>query len=131
MSDKDKRVKNWLELARRDLAFAKENLNSRNFRSYSPHFSHQAIEKLLKALIVVKTDQIPPYIHNLVRLAHLAKIKLPKYYQDILAGLNPHYIGTKYPEDIAKMFKLYTQTKVTKIYNQAKEAFQWLKKQLK
>lgn len=127
----DPKVKNWLELAKRDLAFAKENLEKRNFRSYAPHFCHQAVEKLLKAVIVANTDQTPPYIHNLVRLAHLTKLEVPKDYQEILAGLNPHYIGTKYPEDIAKMFKLYTQSKVTEIYHQTEEVFRWLKRQLK
>lgn len=127
----DPKVKNWLELAKRDLAFAKENLNKRNFRSYSPHFCHQAIEKSFKAVIVGKTHQIQPYIHNLVRLAHLTNLEVPKEYLEILAGLNPHYIGTKYPEDIAKMFKLYTQPKVNDIYHQTEEVFQWLRKQLK
>lgn len=127
----NQKVQNWLELAQRDLAFAKENLRKSNFRSYSPHFCHQALEKLLKALITAKTKTTPPYIHNLVRLAKLGKLDLDQAHQDILASLNPHYIGTKYPEDIAKMFKLYSQTKVNQIYNETHEAFQWLKKQLK
>ena len=69
----EKKVRNWLELAKRDLAFAKDNVNRRNFRSYAPHFCHQALEKLLKALVVSKTDEIPPYIHNLVRLVNITK----------------------------------------------------------
>lgn len=66
-----------------------------------------------------------------MRLAHLTKIDVPKEYQEILAGLNPHYIGIKYPEDIAKMFRLYTQPKVTEIYNQTTKVFKWLKKPIK
>jgi HEPN domain-containing protein len=65
----NQKVRNWLELAERDLKFAGELVNNRNFRSYAPHFCHQAVEKLLKAAVTAKTEVTPPYIHNLVRLA--------------------------------------------------------------
>ena len=127
----NEKTKNWIELAKRDLALAKELKDLRNFRSYAPHYCHQALEKIIKGLVVYRAKITPPYIHNLVRLAHLAKIELDKNHQDILASLNPHYIGTKYPEDIAKMFKLYTQAKVDEIYSQTRKVFQWLKKLIK
>ena len=126
-----KKVENWLELAKRDLAFAKDNVTRRNFRSYAPHFCHQSLEKLLKALIVNQTNETPPYIHNLIRLANLTRIDITPEQKDILASLNPHYIGTKYPEDIAKMFRLYTQPKVEDIYKQTEKVFKWLLKQIK
>ncbi|KKP88065.1 MAG: hypothetical protein UR93_C0023G0019 [Berkelbacteria bacterium GW2011_GWA2_35_9] len=129
--ENEKKVNNWLELAKRDLAFAKDIVNRRNFRSYAPHFSHQALEKILKALVVAKTGITPPYIHNLVRLANLSKIELDQDTKDILAMLNPHYIGTKYPEDIAKMFKLYSQQKVDEVFKSAERAFKCFQKLLK
>lgn len=127
----NKRTSNWLKLAERDLSFAEEIYLNSNFRSYSPHYCHQAIEKLLKAIIVLKSDDSPPYIHNLVKLANLTGIVLSKEQKDALASLNPHYIGTKYPEDIAKMFRLYGKNKVAEIYQETKKLFKWLKQNLK
>lgn len=127
----NKKMQNWLELANRDLAFAKEIYQNSNFKSYAPHYCHQAVEKLLKAIIVVLTNDNPPYIHNLIRLANLTKLDLLDEHKTILASLNPHYIGTKYPEDIAKMFRLYNKKKVEEIYEETKKIYQWLKKQIK
>ena len=42
-----------------------------------------------------------------------------------------HTIGTKYPEDIAQLYKSYTKSFVTKLYKNTSEAFQWLEAFLK
>jgi HEPN domain-containing protein len=61
----------------------------------------QALEKLLKALVVEVSHKLPPRIHNLVRLATLADLSLDSH-QDVLLGkLSLEYIELRYPEKLA------------------------------
>ena len=43
----------------------------------------------------------------------------------------PHYIGTKYPEDITKLYKQYTKGYVHGLYKKTVEVFEWLRNSLK
>lgn len=69
------KTNNWLEIAKNDLKLAKELSTKSAWLYYSPHFCHQAIEKLLKAIIVEKTTEVPPYIHKIIKLTEIVKIK--------------------------------------------------------
>lgn len=59
-----------------------------------------------------------------------AKIPLSEDQQLQLLALMPHYIGTKYPEDVQDLHRTYTLEFVTKTLNGTKELFQWLKNYL-
>jgi HEPN domain-containing protein len=126
------KTKTWLELATNDLDLARELLQRKNKVYYVAHFCHQAIEKLLKAIISERTDKIPLPTHNFKILLDQAALKdLPEDKKRFIFGLTPHYIGTKYPEDIAKLYKQYTKTFVHKLFKEAVEVFEWLKEYLK
>ena len=38
----------------------------------------QAVEKMLKAVIVKQTNEFPPRLHNLMRLAEFASLEIPE-----------------------------------------------------
>ena len=96
------------------------------------HFCHQAIEKLLKAIITECTDEIPLPTHNFKLLLDQAQIKnLSEAQKKFIFSLTPHYIGTKYPEDIAQLYKQYTKAYVQKLYEHTREVFLWLRAGLK
>lgn len=122
------KTRTWLELASNDLALAKELLRRKNKVYYSAHFCHQAIEKLLKAVISERTDKIPLPTHNFKILLDQANLKdIPEDKKRFIFSLMPHYIGTKYPEDIAKLYKRYTKIFVKRLHKETTEVFQWLK----
>jgi len=126
------KTKTWLELAANDLALAKELLERRGRAYYSAHFCHQALEKLLKAIISQRTDKIPLPAHNFKILLDQAKLKdIPEDKKKFIFSLMPHYIGTKYPEDIARLYKLYTKAFVRRLYKDTEKTFKWLKAYLK
>ncbi len=128
-----KKTKTWLELAVNDLILAEELLNRKGKVYYSAHFCHQAIEKLLKAIISEQTDEIPLPTHNfkiLLDQSNLAK-NIPEDKKKFIFSLTPHYIGTKYPEDITKLYKLYSEAFVKKLFKGRREIFEWLKAYLK
>jgi HEPN domain-containing protein len=61
-------------------------------------FAHLALEKMLKVLVVRETADLPPRIHNLVRLAELALLELSSEHLDTLAELNPFNLAGRYPD---------------------------------
>lgn len=127
-----KRTKTWLELASNDLALARELLMRKQKIYYAAHFCHQAIEKLLKAIISERTNKIPLPTHNFKILLDQAELKdIPEDKRKFIFSLMPHYIGTKYPEDVAKLYKQYTKTFVKRLYKETAKIFQWLKVYLK
>jgi len=128
---KDK-TKTWLELAKDDLMFASELLPKKGRAHYAAYFCHQAIEKLLKAIITERTGKVPLPTHNFkILLEQASLLDLPYEKKAFLFGLMPHYIGTKYPEDINKLYKQYTSAFAKNLYAETKEAFRWLEACLK
>lgn len=125
------KAKTWLEIAQNDLIFAESILKNNNRPYYAVHFCHQAIEKILKAIITEKSAEIPPRTHNLQILYQKAQIELPVELQNFLYSLSPHYLATKYPEDITRLYKSYTPAYGSKILKQTKEIFKWLEQNLK
>jgi HEPN domain-containing protein len=126
------KTKTWLELATNDLALAQELLDRKKNVYYSAHYCHQAIEKLLKAIVSQRTAKIPFPAHNFKILLDQAQLQdIPNDKKEFIFSLMPHYIGTKYPEDISNLYKLYTKSFVSKLYKETEKVFQWLKKYLK
>ena len=123
----DKATQTWLEIAENDLEFAEQILQNKQRPYFACNECHQAVEKILKAIIQEQTGQKPPRIHNLDTLAKLAELKLPDNYRGVLLRLNPHYMATKYPHDLTKFYKEYTQEYAYELFQETKELFLWLK----
>ncbi len=113
-----------------DLEFAENILKNNNRPYYSIHFCHQAIEKLLKAIVQEHTPESPKRTHNFKMLWEQAHIPLSDDQKLQLLALMPHYLGTKYPEDVRDLHRTYTPEFVKKTLNTTKELFQCLKNYL-
>ncbi len=124
----EKKVQTWLRLAEDDLAFASDILDHGKRPHYAAHFCQQAVEKLLKAIIQSRTRNMPARMHNFISLCEQAGLDLPQEEMQLLLDLAPHYIGARYPEDIAEHRKLYTQNFSKKLFLKTREIFKWLKK---
>lgn len=99
---------------------------------YVAHFCHQSLEKIIKALIAEQTDAIPLPTYNFQLLLDQSGLKdIPVETKEFLISMTPHYIGTKYPEDIAKLYKHYTKAYVQNLYKKTVEVFQWFERYLK
>jgi len=75
----------WLDLCDDDLITAKALLSAGRFL-HMGFFCHMIVEKALKAVIADKTNEIPPKIHDLPRLANLGGIwgKLSDEQKDLI-----------------------------------------------
>jgi HEPN domain-containing protein len=75
MVDVPKQIEYWRTGSDEDFAAAQSLLEKGHLRD-SLFFAHLAIEKMLKAHVTRQTKDVPPRIHNLVRLAKLADLNL-------------------------------------------------------
>ncbi|MFA4973428.1 MAG: HEPN domain-containing protein [bacterium] len=120
-------TKTWLEMAQNDLDFARDVLRNKQRPFYAAHFCHQAVEKILKALVQERTSEVPPRTHNFTLLSRHAGLDLPANMSDVLLSLAPHYLGTRYPEDIQNLYRQYTEEYVKGLFDRTEVLFKWLK----
>lgn len=101
----DRKTQTWMELAENDLEFAEQILRNRQRPYYACNECHQAIEKILKAVIQERSGEIPPRTHNLPMLAKVSGLEFSDGHRRFLLQLNPHYMGTRYPDDAALLYR--------------------------
>jgi len=87
----------------------------------------QALEKILKAILVEKGIR-PPKVHDLMRLARLAKLKIDKEQAEELRAMTRHYFTVRYPDLNKELYRDRLATK--KSLEKMKEFYQWFKKKL-
>lgn len=95
-----KLVNSWVEKADEDLEYAKESLREGlEFYPQICFFLHQAVEKYLKAYIIVSELDFQK-THDLGQLVKICVQKDSEFnqYFDKVADLNTYYIETRYPD---------------------------------
>ncbi|MDI6806970.1 MAG: HEPN domain-containing protein [Candidatus Aenigmarchaeota archaeon] len=117
-----KEVEEWLKRAEKDLRTAKVNLENQEYEACA-FFSHQAAEKALKALYILKFKRLWK-IHDLEKLCSV--LKAGKKITNISRKLNPHYIETRYPVETE-----YTEKVAKAALEGAKEVVKWVKGKLR
>ncbi|MFH0976769.1 MAG: HEPN domain-containing protein [Spirochaetota bacterium] len=124
--DIEKQIQYWHQSSDEDWDVASNLIDNYKIR-HGLFFIHLSLEKLLKALICKKTNDIPPRIHNLVRLCEIADINPNDSQLDILAEMNAFNIEGRYPDSRIQSPDIQT----AKSYlNKAKEVRLWIIQQL-
>jgi HEPN domain-containing protein len=95
--DVQKQVEYWKRSAEEDFAAAESLLEKGHVR-HCLFFAHLAIEKMLKAHVTRKTNDIPPRIHSLLRLAEIADLKLDPEQQQFLREFGVYQLEGRYPD---------------------------------
>jgi HEPN domain-containing protein len=126
MIDIDKQVEYWLNGAAEDWQVAQELVNRGRVR-HGLFFAQLTLEKTLKAYVCRQTQDLAPRIHNLVRLAELAKLLLEQSQFDLLAEMNAFNIEGRYPDLQLPMPSLEEAQDYLK---RAGEVYQWLTSRL-
>ncbi|WP_421468039.1 HEPN domain-containing protein [Macellibacteroides fermentans] len=125
------KVTYWVEMSDYDLETASAMLTTGRYL-YVGFMCHQAIEKILKARICSISEETPPYIHNLSRLAEKAFINegLTDDQYEVIDLLDPLNIEARYPSYKEKLMKSLTQEKCITLIEQTKKLQQWIKTKL-
>jgi HEPN domain-containing protein len=118
-------VERWVEQARYDLDTARAMLNSSRYL-YVLFCCQQAVEKTIKAIIAKQSNEFPPRIHALIRLAEVAALELTEERAQLLRELSNYYIQTRYPEEIPAMSGKISESQTSQILEQTEEMMKWL-----
>lgn len=95
--------------------------------SFALFFLHLALEKALKANVCRQANDLAPRIHDLAKLAHLARLSLSEEQLDVLADANPFDFESLYGD--ASVPPLSRQ-EATLLLGRTKGVFEWLISQL-
>jgi HEPN domain-containing protein len=90
----------------------------------------QAVEKMLKALVSARSQELPPRTHSLVRLAEVAALDMGEERSDLLRELSAYYIQTRYPEEIADAASKVKGERARRVLAATEEIVQWLSSML-
>ena len=93
---------------------------------FAGFFTHLAVEKHLKRQVAVATGAEAPRVHNLVRLAMLARIELSEDATELLFRLTRYCIEGRYPEI---GYQGPSEAEVAALMRQSEEWTSWLTRQ--
>lgn len=122
-----KEIIDWFKQAENDLYKAEILFNGEAFDG-AVFFYHQAVEKALKALFLLKFRETPSG-HSLLFMAK--KLNVPEEFMPIIKELNTEYLTTRYP-DIAQgpPFELYDKNVASRYRGVAKKVIKWVKSKI-
>ena len=92
-----KQIEYWRVNAENDIDTAQLLIKAGKFIE-EMFFCHLCIEKIIKALIVKATEQIPPKSHDLFYLAEGVKMELTELQSDLMQILMKYQLEGRYPE---------------------------------
>jgi len=124
--DVEKQVAYWRDGAP-DAFRSVPTLRENGFWREALFWAHLGVEKAFKAHVVRVTRAVPPYIHNLLRLAEIAQIELSAGQIAFCNALNECQREARYPDLTVPE---PDATAASKLLDQAEEMSQWLLKRL-
>lgn len=128
--EKDKLIKYWIVGSDDDFDIMVAMFDTKRY-SWSLFIGHLMIEKLLKAHFVKVNSDYPPFLHNLLRLAEKAELKLTDDKKEELATITAFNINARY-DDYKMSFKQRCTPEFTlKWIGKLKELRLWIKQLIK
>lgn len=118
----------WIQIAAYDLETAKAMLDAGRYL-YVGFMCHQSIEKILKGVFTIKSETVPPKIHNLARLLQLTKLDsdIPDDLLETLNELNPLNIATGYPDQEFEIIQDFDYDYSSELLEKTRGLFEWIK----
>ena len=127
MIDISKQIAYWRDGALDDWEVARELVRNGRTR-HGLFFAHLALEKLIKAHVCLHTQDLPPRIHNLIRLAEMSALVFDQDQRDIMAEMNAFTIEGRYPDVFISPLP---QDEAEHYLNHVEKVFKWLMNPLK
>jgi HEPN domain-containing protein len=122
-------AKEWLRVAEIDRRAAKHLLDDGDYE-VSVFHCQQAIEKLLKAVIVKQTSQRPPHTHEMrVLLERIVDPKIEEEIEQSTSRIGAYYVGSRYPLDAVDP-DIFTKPLAESAVQEMEKLFQWFLHQI-
>ena len=124
-------VSYWMEMSDYDFDTAVAMQKTGRYL-YVGFMCHQSVEKILKAYYNASTNETPPYIHSLSRLAEKSGllIELSEEHLDVIDELEPLNIESRYPSYKEMLMKSLNEDKCKQLLVNTKSLISWIKKKL-
>lgn len=120
-------VKYWRKLADEKWKTAEGLMKLKRY-SDALFFCHLVLEAELKAVVVIKIGDNAPFIHQLVRLAKLAKLPVSKEQFADLKEITTFNVEGRYSEYKLAIYKKATKPFAEKYFEIVKDLRSWIKK---
>jgi HEPN domain-containing protein len=121
-------ARKWYKQAIHDLEMAERNIQIEGY-DVAAFLAHQAVEKLLKCLLILEGKEVPQ-THKLDRLINL--LNLSSELSDKILDLTEDYTISRYPDvSLDVPYLQYNRAIAQRKVSIAKEAFDVLKKKYK
>lgn len=121
-----KDIQNFLLMVDYDLSAAKHMWRSGRY-IYVIFMCHLALEKTLKAFVIIQTNKPSPKTHDLIRLLELADVVLTPAQLDFVGKINNTSVATRYPEDFPLLKSSYPKNIAKKYLDETEGLIKWLK----
>jgi len=115
----------WLKQAIYDMDTADVMFASGKY-IYTIFMCHLSSEKALKGLFRQWFNSVSPKSHNLIYFIERLEIKIDSDIQNYIAMLNNVSVPTRYPENLEKMIKVFTEERTGEILKRGKEVLSWI-----
>ena len=127
----EEKVTYWINLSDEDLRAGRTLLTGKHYL-YVGFMCHQCIEKIFKAAYEYRINAIPPYIHDLPRLAKTGNFYdiLSEEQKQFVNILNPLNIEARYPESKNRIAQTLTQKRCEYLLAETKQFQQWIKEKI-
>ena len=122
------KVDYWLDLCDDDLRAAKSLFASKDYL-WMGFICHLIAEKAIKAVVASVTDEIPPKIHHLLKLANMANLSddLNEEQKNLLSRLMPLQIEARYSEHKARIAATLTSSYCANLLKETEAFLCWIK----
>ena len=123
--DITKQINYWLESAKHDLDVADILFENKKY-DWCLFVGYLVIEKVLKAHWIKVNKEIPPKIHNLLKLLKETNIELSKEDKEYLVKINEFNLEVRYPDQRFEFYKICDYDFTKKYFDKIKEIYQCL-----
>lgn len=127
-------MKNKTEVIQEYQFGADRNINTardlikQNHHDWALFIGQLSLEKLFKGLVIKRTDEVAPRIHDLNKLAELVGIELDPQQKEDFIEITQFHIQVRYEEIKYEFYKKATPEYAHKWFSKIEEYYQWLKK---
>lgn len=90
---------------------------------HASFFRELAFEKVIKALVTQRTNEMPPKIHNLLRLCEIAGVELTPEKRTLYKQIQEFCMEGRYPGALAVKLE---RAEVEKLFRDCEEETTWL-----
>jgi AbiV family abortive infection protein len=129
MDKKQKIIEYWSTASKQDFETAVILFENKRYH-HALFFCHLSIEKILKAIIVKITQEAPPLLHDLVRLAEKTSIELSAKKKNDLSEISIFNIEARYDNYKFSFYKKANKKFAAKYINKTRKILAWLNQYL-